>query len=439
MLPSNRHLPPHYGNLKAGGPHLHCLNKSVIFIRAATSRLAQPFAFPYPVCFACIHLKPMHMEKDFKRIITCSDGTWNQPVEEGSKATKAKTSDSAPCRPAGPCTNVELIFNYICDSDPDGHQQVKAYDAGVGTGYSLKDRFAGGITGAGIDQNIKDMYTFIVLNYVPGDHIYLFGFSRGAYTARSLAGLIRNCGILRPEHLPLVTSAYELYRNRNKYTAPDSDMMVSFRKNYCFEDTSIHFIGVWDTVGALGIPHPFFGKRYRFHDTKLSRSIRYAYHALALDEKRSLFAPTLWERDTKDSKDTDIINRKDTDIIQEMEQRWFAGVHSDIGGGYPDSGLSDISLRWMLDKAQKTGLCFHPNLYQETVGNITGQLNDSFTIGYQLLSPFYPAKRRTVNDGDSITSQTIDESVWERMRKDPNYRPKNIEQYIKSKEGVLAT
>lgn len=431
MLPCNCLLVLLSGNSKATGTHLHCLNKSVIFIKAATCRLAQPFAFPYPICFACNLLKPINMEKDFKRIITCSDGTWNQPVEEGSKATKSKTSDGTACRPAGPCTNVELIFNYIRDKDPDGHQQVKAYDAGVGTGYSLKDRFAGGITGAGIDQNIKDMYTFIVLNYAPGDHIYLFGFSRGAYTARSLAGLIRNCGILRPEHLPLVASAYDLYRNRNKYTAPDSDMMVSFRKNYCFENTSIHFIGVWDTVGALGIPHPFFGKKYRFHDTKLSRSIRHAYHALALDEKRSLFAPTLWERDTKDA--------TDTDIIQEMEQRWFAGVHSDIGGGYPDSDLSDISLRWMLDKAEKTGLCFHPNLYAETVGNATGRLNDSFTIGYQLMSPFYPAETRTVNEGDPITSQTIDESVWERMRKDPNYRPKNLEQYVRAKGGVLAT
>ncbi|OLY91705.1 Uncharacterized alpha/beta hydrolase domain [Cnuella takakiae] len=372
----------------------------------------------------------MNKEYNFKRIITYSDGTWNKPVgEPRSQATSEKSQTYQ--RPKGPCTNVELIFNCICEQDDEGHPQVKAYDAGVGTGYTLKDRFYGGLTGAGIDQNIKDMYTFIVLNYEPGDKIYLFGFSRGAYTARSLSGLIRNCGILKPAHLSLLDTTYELYRNRNKYTAPDSDMMVSFRSNYCHPDTNVHFVGVWDTVGALGIPHPMFGKRYQFHDTKLSSSIDYAFHALAIDEKRPLFKPTLWQLNEKDVAQN---NR-----AASMEQRWFAGVHSNIGGGYEDSSLSDLALSWLMNKAKGTGLCYHKERYEAIKGDCTGLGYNSFTAGYWLLAPAYPPQLREINLEDPLTRQTIDESVWERCRKDGRYRPENLKKYFSAKDSMLAT
>jgi uncharacterized protein (DUF2235 family) len=182
-----------------------------------------------------------------KRIITCSDGTWNEPEEkDGSEVVK---------------TNVAKMFNNICaedNSDPDGPvRQLKAYDQGVGTGFSWRDKFVGGITGAGLDKHIMNMYTFICLSYKPGDEIYLFGFSRGAYTARSIAGFIRNCGVLKPENIHLTEMAFDLYRDRNDYSNPESDLMKSFRSNYSCEDvTPIKFIGVWDTVGALGLPCP---------------------------------------------------------------------------------------------------------------------------------------------------------------------------------------
>ncbi len=197
------------------------------------------------------------------------------------------------------------------------------------------------------------MYVFIMLNYEPGDNIFLFGFSRGAYTARSVAGLIRNSGLLKQQYLYLVDKAYDFYRDKNDYTSPDSDLMRSFRKEYATEEnTPIHFIGVWDTVGSLGIPLPWYKlvntKKYKFHDVKLSSYIKNAYHALAIDEKRKLFEPTLWTK-----ANSVLANKKHE---QQLEQRWFSRVHSNVGGGYKDSGLNNIALQWLFDKAEAAGL-----------------------------------------------------------------------------------
>ena len=131
-----------------------------------------------------------------KRLITCTDGTWDQPGDK----VDGKSIDS----------NVCLFYTAVREKDDFGIQQLKFYDTGVGTGYTLEDKLMGGITGAGIDKKIKDAYTFLVLNYEKGDELFFVGFSRGAYTARSLAGFIRNCGILRPEYLHLVDRANEL-------------------------------------------------------------------------------------------------------------------------------------------------------------------------------------------------------------------------------------
>ena len=252
-----------------------------------------------------------------KRIITCSDGTWNKPGEM-DKGIVVKT-------------NVEKMFNCICDTGaaPDGGdkiKQVKAYESGVGTGYSKWDQITGGITGLGIDRHIKDIYSFICLNYQPGDELYMFGFSRGAYTARSLAGFIRNCGLLKPAYLDKVDKAYSIYRDRNEYTSPDSDMMTAWRANFCVEDvTPIHFIGVWDTVGSLGIPLPSYKKlneaKYKFHDYTLSSHVRYAYHALAIDERRALFVPTLWQKS-----DTVMKNRSHPQVMEQRFERYCPTV-----------------------------------------------------------------------------------------------------------------
>jgi uncharacterized protein (DUF2235 family) len=347
---------------------------------------------------------------NMKRIIACTDGTWNRPgMKDRGKPVQ---------------TNVEKMFNAICRVGEDNIHQLKAYDEGVGTSYTLRDKLLGGIAGEGLDRHIRNMYFFISINYEPGDELYLYGFSRGAYTARSLAGFIRNCGLLQPQYIHLLDRAFELYRDRNSYTTPDSDVMIAFKYKYSIEpEIPIKFMGVWDTVGALGIPLPFYKmhnmQKYKFHDHKLSPTVEYAYHALAIDDRRKLFEPTLWEL-------SDTV-RNDPMHKQVLEQRWFAGSHSNVGGGYVDSGLSDIALQWLIRKASDTGLCFDSTALGSLQPNYKGELRNSYTAKYM----FWPRIWRKVNTADANGYQTIDDSVMERYKADKRYRPRNIRSLIK--------
>ena len=324
-----------------------------------------------------------------KRIITCSDGTWNKPGQRDRGVVVE--------------TNVQKIFKAIAPKDDKENVQLKFYDQGVGTGVSLVDEIMGGATGAGLDKNICDAYKFILWNFDPGDELYHFGFSRGAFTARSLVGFIRYCGILKPENLHLVNEAYQLYRDQTKLTNPDSDLMVTFRKRYSRE-TKVKFVGVWDTVGARGIPLKAFKKlntkRYEFYDTKLSSTVQYAYHALAINEKRKLFEPTLWQKS-----DTVRIDPKHPQV---MEQVWFKGVHSNVGGGYADNGLSDLALDWMMGKAEATGLSIDNSKLPKSHPNPPRyEQRDSFTFMYW----FSGSKPREVcNKADN--NESVHESVW---------------------------
>ena len=354
-----------------------------------------------------------------KRIIVCCDGTWNKPgIKDRGKVVE---------------TNVQKIYEAV-DTDAADMKQVKFYGQGVGTGFSFRDHFLGGGTGLGIDSNIRDAYKFIIWNYEPGDQLYFFGFSRGAYTVRSLAGLIRNCGVIKPEFLHLVDEAYHLYRDRSKLTHPDSDLMKAFKRSYGIDEleTIMKFVGVWDTVGALGIPLKLFGganKKYQFHDVTLSSQVQYAYHALSVDERRKIFGPTLWEISDKAIK---------TPGLQTCEQVWFPGVHSNIGGGYEDSGLSDITLQWMIDKAKDTGLSFDKNYPEKIKTNSCGELRNSVTGIYLL----FPKLRRQINNGFAIRTdadtgkkttipvvrnESIHYTCFERRYKlRKKYTPKNI-------------
>ncbi|MDI1254790.1 MAG: DUF2235 domain-containing protein [Flavobacterium sp.] len=344
-----------------------------------------------------------------KRLIICNDGTWDKP---GAISKDGKPLDS----------NVCLLYQAVAKEGIDGVPQLKIYDTGVGTSYSLKDKLGGGILGMGIDKKIKDLYTFLVLNYAKGDEIYLFGFSRGAYTVRSLSGLIRNCGVLKPEYLNFVDKAYELYRNKNDYSKPDDDMMLAFRRNYCIDDniTRIKFIGVWDSVGSLGIPLPAWKmyniERYKFHDVTLSSTVDYAYHALAVDERRKPFAPTLW-------KASNSTKGKNIDI----EQRWFSGVHANIGGGYADRGLSNKALKWMIEKAMVVGLTFDKEQLKDMNLQCKDVLENSYTYSYWLTGKIW----RTINDPE-YANQTMDPSVEERLLTDSNYRPENLKKFYSS-------
>ncbi len=345
-----------------------------------------------------------------KKIVVCCDGTWNRP---------GNTDRGQPIE-----TNVEKIYKLVV-TDTTPIDQIKFYGPGVGTGFAITDQLLGGSLGLGIDRNIQDAYKFLMWSYEPGDEIYLFGFSRGAYTIRSLGGLIRNCGIMKPTYLHLVPEAYKLYRDRTELTHPDCDAMQAFRKSYGIEpETSIHFMGVWDTVGALGIPISWFNwwnRKYQFHDVKLSSHVRYAYHALAMDERRRVFSPALWEINPQA-----LITKKP----QVCEQVWFPGVHANVGGGYVDCGLSNIALRWMVEKATATGLQFNEEAVNALVCDSNAEMRQSLNLFYKMTGTIVRRiKSRAVarmGEKAPIRNERIHYTCVERLHKSAKYRPKNL-------------
>ncbi len=214
-----------------------------------------------------------------KRIAVCFDGTWSRPEEN--------IREDFP-------TNVLKFARAIRPTDGNGVEQVVFYDWGIG---SYHDELLAGATGHGLEKNVMDGYRFLVHNYEPGDDIFLFGFSRGAYTARSLCGMINNCSILRKENANLIPNAFKLYKTR-KHKA-NGDHSMRWKRQFSLEErTPILFVGVWDTVGALGLPFTFFGlikDQDLFYDRKIGSNVKTARHALSLDEHRESFEPTLWE------------------------------------------------------------------------------------------------------------------------------------------------
>jgi len=325
-----------------------------------------------------------------KRIIICADGTWNKPDQKDQGKRKP--------------TNVVKTARAILPMAMDGTSQIVFYNDGVGTNWGI-DKIAGGGFGIGLSANIVDAYQFLVLNYEPGDEIYLFGFSRGAFTVRSLAGLIDEVGLLPKDHAFFTPEAYTLYRN-----GAEAPSIEKFKSEHSVRNTKIKFVGVWDTVGALGIPvgiFKWFNKQYEFHKVELVDSIDNAYQALAIDEKRKPFGPALWKLPAGSG--------------QTLEQVWFTGVHSNIGGGYSKDGLANISLHWIKEKAQSHGLEFDEEFLDHYRPWHMHELRDSMTLLYRLLGP----KLRPVCTGER-TNETIHPSVRKRMSEDNTYSPKNL-------------
>lgn len=239
-------------------------------------------------------------------------------------------------------SNVYKIFNIIEDRTKE---QVVYYDPGLGTsGFKLLKQ----MTGLGISQNIKDCYRFLFENFEAGDQIYLIGFSRGAATMRSLSSFIHHFGILPKSRPDLIRQAYKIYRTKDEDELEEKAR--AFIKKHHTMWTKIKFLGCFDTVDALGFPVkwistilniiPFF--KHHFHNFKLSKSVENACHALAVDDKRKTFHPVLWESEVNED--------------QSLEQVWFPGMHTDVGGAYREHGLSDLSLVWMCRKAVDNGL-----------------------------------------------------------------------------------
>ncbi len=271
-----------------------------------------------------------------KRLVICCDGTWNRPDSQH-------------------VTNIEKIARTVqidSTSVEAGVQQSVLYLSGVGVGYGV-DRILGGAFGFGLFNNVLAGYRFLASNYEPGDEIYVFGFSRGAYTARSLGGMIGKAGLLTrkalvDEKLPEAVARYK--RLDTKSGQSDAE----FKRDYCHPDTPIHFLGVFDTVGALGVPGAM-RRRHQFHDVKLSKAVLCARQALAIDEPRMKFEPCLWE-------DTGAEGER-----ERVRQVWFEGAHSDVGGGVSPTGLPDTSLLWMVSEANKRGLVFDEELLQRYI------------------------------------------------------------------------
>lgn len=334
-----------------------------------------------------------------KRLIVCCDGTWNSPEQHH-------------------VTNVVRTARAVLAADDYGVPQIVFYDWGIG---SYSGKLTGGMLGAGIDKNIQDAYRFLVHNYLPGDEVFLFGFSRGAYTARSLVGLIRNAGLLRKINADLIPKAYALYRQPAQ---PDAPSAVRFREAHSWEkwEVRIAFIGVWDTVGALGVPSQIVrrmggNQRHAFHDTSLSGIIDHACHAVAIDEQRVDFEPALWTRLPKPG--------------QVIEQQWFAGVHGDVGGGNGDSGLSDTALEWIWSQAERQGLALDDNYRRQAVKpNPLGKLHRSWTGMYRMKG----RRRRPLGELPPELEGTHP-SVRQRYEGMPSYRPRNLTAHLEKVGG----
>ena len=353
-----------------------------------------------------------------KRLVVCCDGTWNRPdhLDQGVAAP----------------TNVAKLALAVAATDGQGNEQKLYYQAGVGTRPA--ERWLGGGFGVGLSRNVKDCYRFVAEYYERGDELYLFGFSRGAYTARSTVGMIRNCGILLPEHLRRVDEAFRLYRDRSRATAPGELAAQLFRRTYSHPNAPIQFIGVWDTVGALGIPidgfrPPGLSRLWSFHDPQLSRLVRHAFHAVAIDERRQPFKPTLWVQHA-DAGD------------QEVEQMLFAGVHCDVGGGYADPSLSEIPLLWIAGKAVACGLALSDDrLVRNDAAGLSdarrqgievapdplGCLNDSRTRFYRLFPTWDRLTKPETREGSGMA---LSDTVRARRQALAQYRPPGLDDWL---------
>lgn len=347
-----------------------------------------------------------------RRLIVCCDGTW-------------KTADDQAI------TNVVKMMDAIVPiaRRPDENgvmtevSQVSYYSRGVGSAGNWLDRVFGGAFGEGLELNIRDAYRFLVQNYEPGDEIFLFGFSRGAYTARSLAGMIRCSGLVRKEHAPHIKLGYEIYRERHPLGA-DKPSAVEFREKFAHRDLRIKFIGVWDTVGALGVPIGSLARmvsrnRHGFHDTKLSGMIDHAYHALAIDEPRYMFEHSLWKGLPKPN--------------QKVEQMWFCGAHSDVGGGYRESGLSDIAFQWMAEKAAGCGLVLSTAFLADRT-----KINPDPAMLPHDPRPFrfLPGNLRDIARYPGWTTESVHPTALAKLA-DPNYEPLNLRNYTQRKEASV--
>ncbi|MGJ4927163.1 phospholipase effector Tle1 domain-containing protein [Bradyrhizobium sp. HKCCYLS2038] len=360
-----------------------------------------------------------------KRLVVYLDGTWN-------------SVDSN--------TNVWRMRALTAAKGKDDRPQLVYYSVGV-------NGVLGGVFGQGLDDNIRLAYEWLIENYNEGDEIFIFGFSRGAYTARALAGLIAIDGVLKAGSPIGVAELFARYRKGNEETiwrlremqASGEASKLTEQERWLLKYSNpadVKMIGVWDTVGSVGLAagniEGISRSQFDYLQTGLRIHILNGYHALAVDEHRRDFAPTLWTvRHPKEPKAVIAQPRP----LSAVEQRWFVGAHANVGGGYETDLLNQAPLRWLMKKAESHGLTFRTEVELEG-DSLAAPIADSYgKFGYGLYrwitSPFYRpigAEAEERDDGTHPTvNETIDVSVFDRWRADPAYRPVNLVDWAKRK------
>lgn len=365
-------------------------------------------------------------EQQQKRLVVFLDGTWN-------------SVDSN--------TNVWRMRALCAAKGKDGKPQLVYYEVGV-------NGFLGGVFGQGLDENIRLAYEWLVENYNDGDEIFIFGFSRGAFTARSLAGLVALEGILKAGSPVGLTELFNRYKKGNEESiwtlkdieaSGDTSKLTEQEKwllKYS-QPAKVKVVGVWDTVGSVGVAAgniPGISRsQFDYLQTGLFIPIQNGYHALAIDEHRSDFAPTLWTvRHPKDPN----ARMPPPRLLSNVEQRWFVGAHANVGGGYEGDLLAQAPLRWMMHKAELHGLSFRSEVALDGDA-LKAPIIDSYQsfggglyrfFSRPLYRPIGPEPDVRENGTHTNVNETIDASVFERWRADPTYRPRNLVEWAQRRK-----
>lgn len=389
------------------------------------------------------------MPSPSKRLVLFFDGTDNTPADR---------------------TNVWRAQELLAERDAEGVVQIKRYIQGVGTDFGQGVR--GSIFGVGVANRIREGYTWLAENYEPGTEIYVFGFSRGAFTARSLVQMIASCGLTQKQALTEWTAnrafahyesisrgeANPIWRLKHWQKHPDEipqDWVPTSEDALLLADTRVRVVkvkmaGLWDTVGAMGADaltnQGALTQKSAEHNVRPTKAQEYGYHAIAIDEHRPMFDVTLWRTFVPEGELAATAAR----FAPYYEQRWFVGAHSDVGGGYHDDDLPDVSLSWMLKKATALGLAF-TNAIEPQPNGWHGQVHDSFqTFAGGILNiwaKILPGDQRHYREigrsprpvtaengmhGELCSiNETIDESVYRRWQSSTTYRPPGLVDFFR--------
>lgn len=379
-----------------------------------------------------------------RRLVVCLDGTWNSAYKLGKRDDGHEV-----IKPS----NVLKLARAVTPRDESGREQIVYYDIGVGSqarypGFpnrllALADKALGGARGAGFEGNVEDALSFLVHNHLPGDEVFVFGFSRGAATAQAVARFLDWAGGLPVKfdayYLPHLFRAYVVTGGSRPGREVIAEINDRFRKRKPLEPMQpvrVEFLGLWDTVLALG-------RRRRFHASERPAGcVRHARQALAIDEVRYDFRPVVWSGPGAEQ--------------ATLEQRWFAGVHSNVGGGYVDDGLANLAFQWILDEATRSGLGVDRSFASFYRGYPQDRLYRSESTFYRLLDAIRwkaGRGRRDLADHPPSANLRVDKSAIVRLCADPKassdgklrhpdlrtpYRPENLLRLLAAQEDVRA-